>query len=166
MNIMDQKNFYKSLINAWVRHNGILVFLLKSIPEKALVYKPSGSRGRDIARQFVHMARVREGWSKYFITGKRPKIQRYDKGNPPSKKEITEMLKQSGDEVKDVLGKILKGDLKIRYFKQDLFRWYSYLIEHEAHHRGQILLTLKQNDFKLSDDIKLKGIWGKWIFGK
>ena len=163
---MNEKDFHKSLLNAWIRHNNILIVLLKAIPPNALLFKPSGSRGRDIARQFVHITRVREGWTKYFITGKRPKIQRYDKGNPPSKKEILEMLKQSGDEVKDVLGKILGGEIKIRYFKQDLFRWYTYLIEHEAHHRGQILLALKQNNFKLSDDVKLKGIWGKWIFGK
>jgi len=36
------------------------------------------------------------------------------------------------------------------------------LIAHESHHRGSILLTLKQTGHKLTDELK----WGLWDWNK
>ncbi len=33
----------------------------------------------------------------------------------------------------------------------------------QSHHRGQIALALKQSGMRLSDQVALDGLWGKWI---
>jgi uncharacterized damage-inducible protein DinB len=38
----------------------------------------------------------------------------------------------------------------------------GYFISHESHHRGSILLTLKQCGEKIPDAVK----WGLWEWGK
>ena len=38
----------------------------------------------------------------------------------------------------------------------------GYFISHESHHRGSIMLTLKQSGERIPDTVK----WGLWEWGK
>jgi uncharacterized damage-inducible protein DinB len=50
-------------------------------------------------------------------------------------------------------------------FRSDPGRWYTYLVSHEASHRGQILLALKQSGHRISPKVALDAMWGRWISG-
>lgn len=163
---MQLEDLAQQILATWDRHQEVLLFLLEKVPEDGLAAKPTGSRGRDVARQFAHLHRVRLGWVHHHETGKRPKLPRVDKGPPPPREEIRQWLEQSGLAVREWLERAVRGEAAPRMFGKMTVRWLGYLIAHESHHRGQILLALKQNGMRLPEEIAVQGVWGKWIFGK
>ena len=155
----------EELLSAWRRHNEILLYLLDHVPPEGLTAVPYGSRGRSVAGQFAHLERVRAGWLAYHATGKRPRQPRTDKENPPPANVLRKGLAQTGAQIEDLLDRAFRGEAKIRMFGRQPVRWMAYLIAHESHHRGQILLALKQAGLRLPEKIAVQGLWGKWIYG-
>ena len=163
---MERGEVIRQIQGSWIRHNDILLFLLTEVPEKAMTAKPANLRGRDVARQFAHLARVREGWVHYHRSGKRPKLPRVDKGEPPSRAVLKRSLVDTGKNVGDFLAEALEGEAKPRMFRGEVIRWMAYLISHESHHRGSIMLALKQGGFRLPEKVAVRGLWGRWISGQ
>ncbi|MFQ5691238.1 MAG: DinB family protein [Gemmatimonadota bacterium] len=163
---MDAEEWIAQALATWRRHNEILLYLLESTPEGGLEARPAGSRGRDVARQFAHLHRVRLGWLHYHATGEKARLPRYHKGPPPSREELHEWLADSGARVENWLGKALRGEVRPRLFGHQPLRWMAYLIAHESHHRGQIVLALKQSGMRLPEKVAVRGLWGKWVYGK
>ena len=155
----------REILATWKRHQQILLFLLQRIPEKHLGAVPASSKGRDVARQFAHLNRNRLGWLHFHATGGRPDLPGSSKGERPKKKELAAALRESGKRVEELLAKGLRREARVRLFGQSPVRWMGYLIAHESHHRGQILLALRQSGF-VPDEKVTGGLWGKWIFGK
>jgi uncharacterized damage-inducible protein DinB len=163
---MEPDRLRDGILAMWRRNNDISLYLLAQVPARGMTAVPAGSKGRDVTAQFAHLARVRHGWLEYFITGRRPKTAKYDRTRPPSKAALRKALATSGREVEAFLRRALDEDAKPKMFGRDPLRWCGYLIAHDAHHRGQILLALKQSGLRLPDKIAIEGVWGKWIFGK
>jgi uncharacterized damage-inducible protein DinB len=163
---MEFDELVNQVLATWQRHNEILIYLLEQLPKEGLNAVPTGSRGRNVAAQFVHLHRNRLGWLYFHQTGKRPRLPRYDKENPPSKAQLKEQLTQSGKKVEEFIEKALNKDVQPKMFGKQVIRWMGYLIAHDSHHRGQILLALKQNGLHLPEKVAVQGLWGKWISGK
>ena len=156
----------EQILATWRRHADGLVKLLDAIPAAGMTAKPTGSRGRDVARVFFHVNRVREGWLHMHATGERPKLARADKGPPPKKADLRKGLVASGRKVEAFLAAALAGEAKPRMFGKNPVRWMGYLVSHEAHHRGQLLLALKQTGVTLPEKVRVQGVWGTWISGR
>jgi len=156
----------QQVLNAWRRHNEILLHLVRSVPAEGFAALPTGSRGRDVARQFNHLNRVRLAWLHYHQTAKRPVLPRSDAGPRPTRAQLTGALAASGKGVSGFAERCLRGEARPRMFGREIVRWLAYLIAHESHHRGQIVLALKQSGFRLSPKVALQGLWGTWIYGK
>jgi len=163
---MDQAELFNQILATWTRHQIGLIKLLDGIPAAGFLAKPTASRGRDVSRQLFHLNRVREGWLHMHATGERPKLPRADKGPAPKKADLKKALVASGKSVHAFLAAALAGEAKPRMFAGNAVRWMGYLISHESHHRGQILLALKQSGFKLPEKVRIQGVWGTWISGR
>lgn len=163
---MEFEALVVQVLGTWRRHDEILLCLLDRVPARGFAALPAGSRGRDVARQFAHLNRVRLGWLLFHQTGKRPMLPRLDKGRPPARAALRKALSDSGKQVEGFLEQALRGDIRPRFFGRQAVRWMGYLVAHESHHRGQIVLALKQSGMRLPEAVTVQGLWGKWIMGK
>src|ERR1051326_3299782 len=138
----------KDLIETWHINNRINLYLLDAIDEKHLADLPSGGKGRDVGKQFAHLHNVRLMWLKVAAPKLHDKQKKIDTEKKITKKQLTESLKKSADAIAELLENGIKEG-KIKGFKPHPAAFLGYLLAHEAHHRGQIMLALKQSGHAL-----------------
>lgn len=132
----------QALIEAWHISHRMNEFLLKGIKEQHFSDRTI-LRGKTVGDLLVHIHNVRLIWIKagmpiLFLTQK--KIER----DSISKETLKmEWAKSSAAIVQLLEAGFITG--KIKGFKSHPEAFLAYLIAHEAYHRGQIILTLKQN---------------------
>lgn len=162
---MTAPELASELVAVWRRHDDILQALLAAIPRGGLAAVPSEGRGRDVGAVLFHLDRVRRGWLHLHATGERPRLPRHQDGKPPTKAQLKKALKASGKDVEAFLGQALSGVARVRMFGKSPARFLAYLLAHESHHRGQILLALKQNGKGIADQDAVATFWTPWITG-
>ncbi len=150
-----------ALLQAWHTNNRINLFLIDRISTAGMRCSLSVRGGRDVARQFAHLHNVRmwhlENRAKDLATG----LVKFQTKVTPTKPELRKALKASEAAVATFLGDVADGVPKRRGFKQGIFTTLGYFIAHESHHRGSILLTLKQSGHGLDNETQY-AIWGMW----
>ncbi len=114
--------------------------------------------GRDVAAQFAHMHNNRvwqlEKRAKDLAKG----LVIFPTKTSPSKAALKKALKSSTNAIGRFMQDIVDGKPKRRGFKKGLPTTFAYFVAHESHHRGSILLTLKECGHKL-DNAASYGIW-------
>ena len=155
----------QQLLATWRVNNRIDLQLIAAIPPKGLAALPLASRGRTVSRQFVHLHKVRVGWMKYNGVDVR-RLPRFAPRSEPGKRELLRAFRASGKAVEQYLKERLRSGERIKYFKGQPVRWLAYMLAHESHHRGSIMLALKQNGFRMNEKIALTGLWYSWYWGK
>jgi uncharacterized damage-inducible protein DinB len=148
---------WDQLVEAWRVNNRINLFLLDRVDQDGLACTLSKRGGRTVARQFAHMHNNRISvvghWMPELVKGTRM----FDSKEEPGGEELGAALSESGELVARYI-EAASSDSSVKTLKRGLVVAVSYLISHDSHHRGSILLTLKQSGQKVDQDTQY-GIW-------
>ncbi len=150
---MDHKQF----LETWEIHNRINLYLLESVDPASLT-SLSASKGRSVGEQFAHLHNVRLMWLKSAAPDLLAGLSKLEKEKPADKKLLRQSLVASSDAIRTLLSRSVEAGGKVKGFKPHAMAFLGYLISHESHHRGQIILSLKQAGQVLDKKI-LYGIW-------
>lgn len=144
------------LLETWKIHNNINLYLLESLQENHLT-DVSASKGRSVGAQFSHVHNVRLMWLKASSPDLLEGLQKIEEPEKMSRKLLREALQKSYLAIHALLRKGF-DEGKIKGFKPHPSAFLGYLISHESHHRGQIILSLKQSGHPVDKKVAF-GIW-------
>jgi uncharacterized damage-inducible protein DinB len=150
------------IIDVWKIHNRTCLFLIENLTDEALKVTLSKRGGRDIARQLAHMYNVRVTRLESFAKKQKNPLTPFASDVSPAKQELLKAFEQSGEMMGQYIEYCLANDGAVSNFKRGVVPMIGYYISHESHHRGGILLTMKQSGISIPDSLK----WGIWDWNK
>lgn len=144
----------KELVETWQINGRIVLYLLGSI-EKEWLNDVSASKGRTIGEQFAHLHNVRLMWLKSAVPELLEGLEKLEKGENLSKEILVGSLSKSAEAIAKLID---NSNGRVKGFKPHTTAFVGYIISHESHHRGQIMLSLKQSGRKISKSVGF-GLW-------
>jgi uncharacterized damage-inducible protein DinB len=150
----------EQLIEAWAIHDRIHRYLLTAVTEAGLE-ATAGGKGRTVGEQFAHVHNVRLMWLGAAAPDLASDLVKLDKEEPLGKAVLDRSLAVSGEAIAVLLRRSLAGGGRVKGFKPHVPAFLAYLIAHESHHRGQIVLTLKL----AGHAVERKVLYGLWEWG-
>ncbi len=145
------------LAETFAINNRINLYLLDAIAEEHLPDVYLGAKGRSTGKQWAHLHDVRMLWLKaaapQLLTG----LSKLTDEQALQKKALRDALTASGKAMETLLQQAAISG-KVKGFKPHATAFLGYLLAHEGHHRGQILVTLKQNGHMVDKKVQF-GIW-------
>jgi uncharacterized damage-inducible protein DinB len=152
----------EQFIETWHIHHRIHIYLLHAIDPAHLgttaasKASPPG-RGRTVGEQFAHVHNVRLMWLKAAAPELLEGQVKLEKDPAPTKEQLVAELDRSSAAIAALLAQGFATG-KIKGFKPHAAAFLGYLISHESHHRGQIMLSLKQAGAPVDKKVQF-GLW-------
>ncbi len=148
------------ILETWDIHNRINLYLLDSIAPESFA-STSASKGRSVGEQFAHIHNARLLWLKQAAPEIIGELAKIEKERASGKQMLRASIESSGNAIRALLSKAIESGGKVKGFKPHVAAYLGYLISHESHHRGQIVMTLKQVGYP----VDRKVLFGLWEWG-
>ncbi len=146
------------ILEAWRINNRVNLLLIDRISDEGLRCTLSTRGGRNVVRQFAHMHNNRiwhlQKRAKQLAEG----AHLFETQDEPDKKTLSAQLRDSGERIERLIRGATEGAPGLRAFKRGIVPYVAYFVSHESHHRGSILLTLKQSGHGLDQKTRY-AIW-------
>jgi uncharacterized damage-inducible protein DinB len=148
----------EQLLQTWQIHQQKNLLLLDNTTDTGLEKTLSTRGGRTIYQQWVHIHNVRLQWLESCDKELFKQLTPINKDDKPDRKLLKKSLEASAKALASLFAASYDNGGKVKGYKAGLIPLLGYFISHESHHRGNMLLTLKQCGEKIPDNVK----WGLW----
>ncbi|MDH3890098.1 MAG: hypothetical protein OEV49_03360 [candidate division Zixibacteria bacterium] len=148
----------EQLLEAWRTNNRINLFLIDNISGDGMKCTLSKRGGRNVVRQFAHMHNNRVWQLESRARDLSKDLYKFETHEEPDRTKLKENFEDSCERVEAFLHDCLAQVPRRRCLKKGVISMLSYFIAHESHHRGNILLTLKECGHPL-DQASRYAIW-------
>jgi uncharacterized damage-inducible protein DinB len=129
-----------TLADTWLLNNRVNLMLLEQLTGEQLAVAPS-SRARNVGDQIAHLHNARIMWLEAQEPAVARTLAKIEKG-AATKAGLKQALEASGAAFAALIDQGEKTG-KLKSFKRGVAAFLGYVLAHEAHHRGQILVHLK-----------------------
>ena len=129
-----------TLADTWLLNNRVNLLLLEQLTDEQLAYLQN-PKARSIGDQFAHLHNVRIMWLEHRLPELAATLEKIEKGRA-TKSNLKHALNASGVAMGSMIREA-EREGKLKGAKRGLPAFFGYVLAHEAHHRGQIIVHLK-----------------------
>lgn len=151
---------FEDLLETWQAHSAINLGFLHNLPGGGLE-AVGASGGMSVGQQLghCHMVRVRwiEGSSKKLVKG----TVQFARDAHLTHEQLVEALSFSAQAITELLKLRHSANKGVTGFPGSLTSFVGYLIAHESHHQGQMVLALKQSGLPMERE-NAYALWKGW----
>ena len=147
---------YEQFLETWAINGRINAFFLNEVDTTTLWEK--ANKGKAVGAHLAHMHNVRLMWLKASAPALLEGLEKLEEG--ATKEQILAAHVQSGERMAALIGEGLEAG-RVKGFKPHAAAFLAYMLAHEAHHRGQAELILRQLGQPVSDKV----MYGMWEWG-
>jgi uncharacterized damage-inducible protein DinB len=154
-----------AVVAAWRTNNRVTMFLFEHLPAELWAMQVPGMPRRTVRMIGGHLHNARCMWIKILGKQHRIRVPKHVSRYAVTRRELLAALERSSRGIVELLdlgigrgGRIPAAGVPWINLPLDVAHVLAYLVAHEGHHRGQIVMLARQTGYRLPRDVTA-GLW-------